>query len=90
MNNDIYDFIPQWIEDLIKDRKATYGGGVYVKTPVKMKGLRVVSVCIPDRAFADNIEKIAKMNGWFPISYRQWDNGSSGTISFRKADDCFI
>jgi len=88
MTEDIYDFIPGWVCDLINNKTATYGGGVYVKSPPNMKGLRCVSVGIPHRAFSDNIEEVARKNGWCPISYRQWShNEPGGSISFGEVCD---
>lgn len=84
----IYDFVPGWIQDLINDGSALYGGGVYVKSPPEMKGLRCVSIGIRNKLLADLIEEIARKNGWYPISYRQWSqNDPGGTISFGEADD---
>jgi hypothetical protein len=82
----IWDFIPGWVRNLIREGKARYGGGMEVKTPPRMKGLDLVSVSVPDRHLCKVVEKEAKRHGWTPVSYHRWDSGPSGTITFCETE----
>jgi hypothetical protein len=82
-----YDFVPEWVSVLIEKGVLLSGGGTRVKTPLEMGGLQVISVGLCSKIFADNVEELARKNGYLPITYRQWDNGPGGTIVFCEKDD---